>query len=109
MRRWMLLAGYCVPYAYLAIWGDALHGTVLFYALMVTALFLLCRGSEMHTVLLGNLLSLVASGLCLAAFGPADMAVYFKPFTAWSLMLVISLTAAAVQVGYSWRKTNGRK
>ena len=103
MKRWIWL-GYCVPWAYLALWGDAAHGTVWLYALMAAAFFLLCRGSDLRGVLLGNLLSLMASGLCLWAFGPADATGYFKPLTAWSLMLVVSAVAAAVQAIYVCRR-----
>lgn len=107
MKRWIWL-GYCVPWAYLALWGDAAHGTVLLYALMAAAFFLLCRGSKLKTVLLGNLLSLMASGLCLWAFGPADAAGYYKPFTAWSLLAVVSAVAGAVQVIYVCRRNKNQ-
>ena len=107
MRKW-LLAAYCIPYAYLAIWGDAVHGTMLLYALMAAAFFLLCKGAaklrSVATVVIGNLISTAASCLCLAEFGPQDMAAYFKPFTAWSLLLVISLAASAMQGFYVWRR-----
>ena len=105
MKKW-LLAAYCIPYAYLAIWGDAVHGTMLLYALMAAAFFLLCKGAaklrSVATVVIGNLISTAASCLCLAAFGPQDMAAYFKPFTAWSLLLVIFVLAAGLQMLYVW-------
>ena len=102
MRKW-LLAAYCIPYAYLAIWGDAVHGTMLLYALMAAAFFLLCKGAaKLRSV--ATVISTAASCLCLAEFGPQDMAAYFKPFTAWSLLLVISLAATAVQGFYVWRR-----
>lgn len=28
--RKLLAAAYCIPYAYLAVWGDGTHGTMIF-------------------------------------------------------------------------------
>ena len=103
MNRWMMLA-YGVPWVYLALLGDVAHGTVLLYGVMAGVFFLLCWGSDLRGVLLGNLLSLAMSSLCLGAFGPPDAAGYFKPFTAWSLLVVISLAVSAVQGFCVWRR-----
>lgn len=107
MRRWRLLAVYCIPYAYLAIWSDAVYGSILLYAVMVAAFFLLCRAAvkahNLLVVLSGNLLSLGVSSLCLTAFGLQDAVGYFKPFTPWALLLVISVVATLGQVSYGRR------
>ena len=88
--------------------GDAAHGTVLLYGVMAAAFFLLCRRSSMQAVLLGNLLSMAASCLCLTLFGPQDLAGYFKPFTAWSLLLAVSAAAAAQEL-CEWKISEKRK
>lgn len=107
MKRWILLAGYCIPYVYLAIWNDAVYGSILLYVVMAAAFLLLCRAAikahSLPVVLSGNLLSLVVSSLCLAVFGLHGVDVYFKPFTPWSLLLVISVVATSGQVLYCWR------
>ena len=46
----------CVPYAFLAIWGDAEKGTMAFYALFVlgvAVLLLLCRRKDAFLAMLG--------------------------------------------------------
>ncbi len=99
--RILLLIGYCVPYAFLSINGDATSGTIIFYCVMVVAFALLCWGSiktnNMAIVFIGNVLSF-ASSYIVAMFGDLEaMAWYFKPFTAQSLLIVISIAATAIQ------------
>ena len=108
VKRWWILLGYCMPYAFLALWGDAAHGTMLPYLPMAAAFFLLCNAAaklrSMPVVIIGNLLSAAVSGVCLTLLGPRDMAAYFKPFTEWSLLLMISAAAAGLQLVYAWHK-----
>ncbi|MBQ4579636.1 MAG: hypothetical protein IJA83_03160 [Clostridia bacterium] len=103
-RRWILL-GYGVPYAFLALWGDAAHGTMLLYLLMAAAFFLLCNAAvkqrNLPVILCGNLVSTALSCLCMVLFGPQDMGAYFKPFTGWSLLLIVSALAVGVQMIYA--------
>ena len=100
----LLLLAYAIPYAYLALWGDAVHGTMLLYLLMAAAFFLLCKAAaklrSLPVILFGNLLSTAVSCLCLVMLGPKDMAAYFKPFTGWSLLLTVSAVAAGAQMIY---------
>ena len=82
--RILLLIGYCVPYAFLSINGDATSRTMLFYGVMVVAFALLCCASiktnNMAIVFIGNVLSFVSSYI-VATFGDLEaMAWYFKPF-----------------------------
>ena len=47
----------CVPYAFLALWGDAQRGTLGLYALFLAgmaALLLLCRGKDAFLAMLGG-------------------------------------------------------
>ena len=108
MKRWLILPAYCIPYAYLALRGDAVHGTMLLYLLMAVMFFLLCNAAvrlcRPSVILYGNLLSIVASCVCLALFDPHDMAAYFKPFTSWSLLLIVSTVAAIGQALFArWK------
>ena len=99
--RILLLIGYCVPYAFLSINGDATSGTMLFYGVMVAAFAFLCWGSiktkNLAIVFIGNVLSFVSSYI-VAIFGDLEaMAWYFKPFTAQSLLIAISIVATVIQ------------
>ena len=40
--RILLLIVYCVPYAFLAVNGDATSGTILFYGVMIASFSMLC-------------------------------------------------------------------
>ena len=97
----LLLIGYCVPYAFLSINGDATSGTMLFYGVMVAAFTLLCWGSiktkNMAIVFIGNILSFVSSYIVAALGNLEEMAWYFKPFTAQSLLITISIAATVIQ------------
>lgn len=47
MRKWyirlFILIAYCIPYAFLAIYGDAIYRTMLLYGVMAVAFFVLYR------------------------------------------------------------------
>ena len=85
---------YCVPFPFLAAWGDAMHGTMLLYGLMITAYFfmgMLCRKTKNELLMIiggitGGALSLAAGKFT----GLQTMDHYFKPFTALSLIAVLS-------------------
>ena len=100
--RILLLIAYCVPYAFLSVNGDATLGTLLFYGVMVAAFALLCWGSiktnNMAIVFIGNVLSFVSSYIVVTFGDLESMAWYFKPFTAQSLLIAISIVATVIQV-----------
>lgn len=113
--RILLLIAYCVPYAFLSINGDANYGTMMFYGVMVVAFFLLClvsiKTNNIANIFIGNILSFVSSGISLM-FGDLEaMSWYFKPFTAQSLLMVISIVVMIIQVSalvvYKIRSRNG--
>ena len=100
--RILLLIAYCVPYAFLSINGDANYGTMMFYGVMVVAFFLLClvsiKTNNISIIFLGNILSFVSSSISLM-FGDLEaMSWYFKPFTAQSLLMVISIVVTIIQL-----------
>ena len=113
--RILLLIAYCVPYAFLSINGDANYGTMMFYGVMVVAFFLLCfvsvKTNNIASIFIGNILSFVFSSISLM-FGDLEaMSWYFKPFTAQSLLMVISIVVMIIQVSvvviYKIRSRNG--
>ena len=61
----LMLITYCVPFAFLAVNGDATSGTMLFYGIMVAGFVLLfCSALKTNNVAvlyLGNLLSFASS------------------------------------------------
>lgn len=115
--RILLLIAYCVPYAFLSINGDANYGTMMFYGVMVVAFFLLClvsiKTNNIANIFIGNILSFVSSSISLM-FGDLEaMSWYFKPFTAQSLLMVISIVVMIIQVSalvvYKIRSRNGNR
>lgn len=99
--RAILLIAYCVPYVFLSINGDATSGTMLFYGIMIAAFSLLCWASiKTHNVPIlfaGNIISFISSCVCAALFDLEKMSWYFKPFTAHSLLLIVSVVALVIQ------------
>lgn len=103
----LLLLGYCIPFVFLSMYGDAAHGTMWLYALMAVGFGGLCFGSvrarQVWIVPLGNVLSFLSSCLCIRQFSTEKWEWYFKPLTAGQFLLVISLAAFALQIGFAWR------
>ena len=97
----LMLIAYCVPFAFLAVNGDATSGTMLFYGIMVAGfVFLLCgalKTNNIAVLYLGNLLSFASSCAVAKLSGLAQMGHYFKPFTSQSLIVTISIAAIVVQ------------
>jgi len=97
----LLPAAYCVPYAFMAVYGDAYSGSLLFYALMAVALAALFRAalSTGNRVILftGNVLSFLSSLAAAKLSGMELMGEYFKPFTMYSLIILLSMAAFLLQ------------
>ena len=99
--RILLLIAYGVPFSFLCVYGDASSGTMIYYGVMIAGVALLCWGAlktqNVPVLYVGNALSL-ASSYAVAKLSHLDpMGYYFKPFTAYSLMVIISVAAAIVQ------------
>lgn len=97
----LLLIAYCVPFAFLAVNGDATSGTMLFYGVMIAGFALLCWGvlktNNVAVLYIGNVLSFVSSYAVAKLSGLEPMGHYFKPFTSYSLIVAISIIAIVVQ------------
>lgn len=100
-QSWLLLFPYCLPFAYLCVNGDATKGTMLYYWLMIACFAALCwvalRYKNIPVLYIGNAVSLLSSYITAKVSGLSPMGYYFKPFTAYSLMVVIAVFAAIFQ------------
>lgn len=115
MHKWLigglLLIGYCIPFAFLSVYGDATYDTMLLYGLMIASLSVLCFGviksKQFIVAILGNIISFITSYICVQQFHTYKWGWYFKPFTANGLLVVISVIATLVQLLFvynSYRK-----
>ena len=98
--RALLLIAYCVPFAFLSVNGDVTSGTMLFYGVMIASFALLCWGAlkanHVPVIYIGNLLSFGSSYAVAKLSGMEPMGHYFKPFTSYGLIIVISVVAIIV-------------
>ena len=98
----LLPAAYCMPFAFLAVNGDAVSGTMLFYGVMIAGFSLLCWGAlkaDLPFMLCtGSVLSFVSSCAAAKLSGLELMGDYFKPFTSYSLMTAISVVIIIVHL-----------
>lgn len=99
--RIMLFLAYCIPYAYLAVWGDGVHGTMLFYGIMIIGLSLLCwstvKTNDLPLLAAGNIATFTISWAAARFTDLAPMGEYFKPFTSLKLILTLSLITYGLQ------------
>ena len=100
MKKVLLLTAYCIPFAFLAVNGDAVSGTMLFYGIMVAGLSLLCWGTlkteHVSIVYIGNILSFISSYLVARLSGLDPTGDYFKPLTVYSLIAIISIVSLII-------------
>ena len=65
--RALLLAAYCVPFAYLSVKGDVTSGTMLYYGVMIVSFVILYRcalkTNNVPIIFIGNILSFMSSYL----------------------------------------------
>ena len=113
--RALLLAAYSVPFAFLAVNGDAVSGTMLFYGIMIAGFALLCWGAlktnNVAVLYIGNALSFISSYMAAKLSGLEPMGHYFLPFTSHSLIAAISVAVLIVHtiivLIYTARKKRG--
>lgn len=112
MNKWLiriiLLIGYSIPFAFFAIYGDAIYRTMLLYALMIAGFgilsFCVIRTKQFVISILGNIISFASSYICLRHyFGTDKWEWYFKPFTANILMQIISILSFFIQICFVLR------
>ena len=100
LMRILSLAGYAVPYAFLCLYGDAMRGTLAFHLLALVCLCVLARllRGRIALLLAGNALSFLFSAFCLSLIQDERWTWYFKPFSAFGFMALLSIMALALQL-----------
>ena len=102
MKKILVLLGYCIPFSFLAMFGDVTFDTMWLYTLPILGYGFLCWLSiqfrSLPTLLLGNILSCGASVICVELFHTEEWTWYLKPFTAVNMVIVISVAAFIIQL-----------
>lgn len=100
--RGLLIFGYCIPFAFLAMNEDAQKGTMWFYLVMIIGFSVLCIGSiktrNFWIVAVGNILSFVSSCIFAWHFHTEKWEYYFKPFLPNQLIIFETVIAFLIQI-----------
>ena len=97
-ERLLCWLAYGIPWAFLALYADAVYGWgwhyLLIFICMAVIAWIGMKSAKMF--LLGNLLSLGSSLLCTYWLGFVESS-YFKPFGAFGWVVLLSAASALVQ------------
>jgi len=108
-----ILLAYCVPYGYLAMKGDAIFETMIFYGLMIVSFGILCgiviKTNNTIMLIIGNVLSFISSYLFTLKNLSEEWNWYFKPFASTSLLLLITIIFFIIQILIIFRFNKSRK
>jgi len=96
----LLYAGYAVPYAFLCLYADAEFGTLAAHALSLITLIILASllRRRIAVLLAGNMLSFLSSSFCLSLIQNERWTWYFKPFSSFGFMALLSITLLTLQL-----------
>lgn len=99
----LMLLAYSIPYGYLAMYGDAMYGTMLLYVFLILGFGILCltaiRTDNIITPIIGNILSFISSYLFTLKNLPSkEWAWYFKPLTPISILFIITAVCFVIQI-----------
>jgi len=99
--RVLLLIAYCIPFSFFSVNEDATFGTMKLYGFMVIGFAFLCwvalKTKNIVILYIGNILSFISSYISAKLSGLESMGDYFKPFTSYDLIIVISVIAIIIQ------------
>ena len=101
----LLLIPYCIPWIFLTLYGDEAYGIAWQYG-VVLAILAVGAGvlkDNGRLLLFGNLLSFCVSMLLVGLAGYDEMNYYFKPFTAYGWVMVLTAVSAVMQM-LVWKK-----
>ncbi len=100
--RIMLLIGYCVPFAYIAVVGDKVFRNLWPYVFMIVGLVLLCRAAmktnNTPVVFIGNIITFASSLLTAKLTELEPMAHYYKPLTSHLWIVVLSVISVLFHI-----------
>ena len=101
----VMLAFYCVPWIFLTLWGDYTYGCAWQYGLILAILAVGAGilGDNGKVLLLGNFLSLACSLLLVHRAGFDQMSHYFKPFSAYGWVALLTGISGIMQM-LVWKK-----
>jgi hypothetical protein len=104
-----ILILYCIPWIFLTLYGDEAYGIAWQYGAVLAILAVGAGVLREHGKLLlfGNLLSCCASLLMVRLFGYDEMNYYFKPFTAYGWVMVLTGGSGIMQM-LIWQKNQSR-
>jgi len=102
VTRILLLIAYCMPFSFMATYGDATFGSMRMYGIMVLAFAALClialKTNNIAIIIIGNILSAVSSYVFMFNSGIGPMGEYFKPLTSYETVVLVSVIAFACQM-----------
>ena len=104
-----ILLLYCIPWIFLTLYGDEAYGIAWQYG---AVLAILAVGAGVlkdngRLLLFGNLLSFCVSMLLVGLAGYDEMNYYFKPFTAYGWVMVLTGVSGIMQM-LIWKKNQSR-
>ena len=101
----LMLLPYGIPWIFLTLYGDEAYGIAWQYGAVLAILAVGAGVLRQHGKLLlfGNLLSLCVSMLMVRMLGYDEMNYYFKPFTAYGWVTVLTAVSAVMQM-LVWKK-----
>lgn len=106
-----VLIGYCIPFSFLAMYGDVTFDSMWLYGLLIVGFGFLCWGCiqchSLISLMLGNTFSCGVSIICVTLFRTSDWTWYFKPFTAVSMVMLLSVVVFIIQL-VIWRIVTSR-
>lgn len=115
IEKWILFLAYCIPYPFLAMYGDVTYGAIgclLFYGLFIICTGGLCwlsiKTKNIPIGMIGSLLSGVISYGCVVLFQTEIWKWYFKPFRATTLVIILSVVAFLIQL-IIWKNAKSKE
>lgn len=101
----LMLLPYGIPWIFLTLYGDYTWGIAWQYGLVLAILAVgagILKDSG-RTLILGNLLTLGVSLVMVQLAGFDELNYYFKPFTAYDWVMVLTAASAVMQM-LVWKK-----
>lgn len=90
----LLVLAYCVPYHFLAMYGDHYFNTILLYGVMVICFgiftWITVKNNLIATLVIGNILSCMSSYFFIQ-HSSYDWSDYFRPFSPVGLLLFVTI------------------